>query len=174
MKAAKMAVRRNTELVWGIGVEGKVAKLGSERYRTHHTLQYPAADGLQSRIDAYMARFAALEQSRSKRLAQLRQVPDEQGFVTVTRGGRMGPARVEEAKRKAEEQKEKNKGKEDFYRFQVREKKEAEATHLLKAFNEDKRKVEDMRRRRDSRKVRDIPVNHSKSFMTNSDCQPIP
>lgn len=82
-----------------------------------------------------------------KLLARQR-APDEDGFITVVRGGRAGPARLEEAQEKAEKQKEKQRGKEDFYRFQMREKRKERAGELLRGFEEDRRKVEEMKKRR--------------------------
>lgn len=150
IKAVKKAARTRQSIVWGLNLEGRLPRLGLERYRVQHELSFPSAEDIQPKVDLYMTRFAAAEAARTKRLARLRQVPDEDGFITVTRGGRLGPARVEAAQRKAEEQKEKNKGKEDFYRFQVREKKKEQAGTLLKAFEEDKKKLQEMRRRRGS------------------------
>jgi ribosomal RNA-processing protein 7 len=78
-------------------------------------------------------------------------VPDEEGFITVTRGGRSGPARLEEAeKKKAElEERKKNNGvKDDFYRFQNREKRKEAEGLLKRRFEEDRRRVEEMRERR--------------------------
>ncbi|KAF2236083.1 hypothetical protein EV356DRAFT_531329 [Viridothelium virens] len=148
MKAVKIALKAKQSITWGQDLDGRLPSLGSDRYCTHHQLSFPSAKDIQLKVDLYMTRFAAAETARAKRLARLRQVPDEDGFITVARGGRVGPARIEEAQRKAEEQKEKSKGREDFYRFQVREKKKQQAGHLLKAFEEDKRKVQEMRRRR--------------------------
>lgn len=85
-----------------------------------------------------MSFYAAAEATKSRTLARQRAIPDEDGFVTVTRGGRAGPARNEEAQAKMEElrQKEEDKrsGMGDFYRFQVREKKKAAAGELVKRF----------------------------------------
>ncbi|KAI9703478.1 MAG: Meiotic recombination protein dmc1 [Bogoriella megaspora] len=148
MSAVQKAAKITQVIPWQSGLEGKTNAVGSERYRAHHQLQFPDVEDLQTRVDQYMERFASIEQARARKNSRLREMPDDDGFITVTRGGRIGPARLEEAQKKAEEQKEKNKGKEDFYRFQVREKKKAEAGHLLKAFEEDKRKMYEMRRRR--------------------------
>jgi len=74
-------------------------------------------------------------------------MPDEDGFVTVTRGSK-GGTRMDQAKELAEKQKEKNKGLADFYRFQMREKRKEQQTEMLKKFADDKRKVEEMRQRR--------------------------
>ncbi|KAJ9625716.1 hypothetical protein H2203_004477 [Taxawa tesnikishii (nom. ined.)] len=148
MKEARRAAKSRTEVPWGQGVQDKVPPLGSARYAAHHALRYPSAVTLQRNVDAFMAGFAAAEAERTRMLARQRQQPDEDGFITVTRGGRVGPAREEEAKEKMEKQKERQKGKEDFYRFQIREKRKERAGELLRGFEEDRKKVDEMRKRR--------------------------
>ena len=101
----------------------------------------------------YMTAFAAQEAAQSRLQARQRQEPDEDGFITVTRGGRTGPARQEVANEQAEKQEQKQKGLEDFYRFQSREKRKARAGELVKKFEEDKEKVKRMRERRGRLKV---------------------
>lgn len=67
------------------------------------------------------------------------------------RGGRAGPARLEEAEAKKQEleERQKKKGaKEDFYRFQVREKRKERENELKRNFEEDRRRVQEMRQRR--------------------------
>lgn len=120
-------------------------------YKSHLALLHPTASSLQSSINAYLSQFTALESQRARLLKHARTVPDADGFVTVTRGGRAGPARVEEAeKKKAElEERRKNNGvKDDFYRFQNREKRKEAEVNLRKRFEEDRRRVERMRERR--------------------------
>lgn len=95
-----------------------------------------------------MNTFTAQEAARARLLARQRQEPDEDGFITVTRGGRSGPARQEEAQEKAEKQREKQKGLEDFYRFQTREKRKAKAGELVRKFQDDRHKLKEMRERR--------------------------
>ena len=150
LREARKAVKTGKQIIWGAGVEQKVPPLGSARYLAHHKLRYPDPAILQSSVDAFMTAFSAQEAERAKHLARQRSVPDEDGFVTVTRGGRTGPAREEETKAKGEELKkrEKNRVKDDFYRFQVREKKKEQAKDLVKGYEEDRRKVEEMRKRR--------------------------
>ena len=101
-----------------------------------------------------MTAFAAQEATHVREKAKQRQEPDEDGFVTVTRGGRTGPARQEIAQEQAEKQKEKQKGLEDFYRFQTRERRKARAGELVRKFEEDKERVKRMRERRGRFKVR--------------------
>lgn len=99
-----------------------------------------------------MSSFAAAEATKSRNLARQRAIPDEDGFVTVTRGGRAGPARNEETQAKMEElrQKEEDKRSEmgDFYRFQVREKKKQAAGELVKRFQDERRRMDEMRQQK--------------------------
>ena len=89
-----------------------------------------------------------MEAARARALKQARNVPDEDGFITVTKGGRAGPAKLEEAQAVAEKLKERQKMPEDFYRFQTREKKKENAERLKREFQEDRKRVERMRARR--------------------------
>ena len=102
-----------------------------------------------------MTAFAAAEATRARKMTRQRQIPDADGFVTVTRGGRTGPERVEEAQEKMEEirkkEEEKRQGMGDFYRFQVRERKKQRAGELVRRFEEDKKRVDEMRKQRGRR-----------------------
>ncbi|KAL9007072.1 MAG: hypothetical protein Q9188_000195 [Gyalolechia gomerana] len=141
MDAACKAVRRIHKTgeapIWGEGLEGKILALGSE-----HKGQL-----LQS-VNKYMTEFAAREAAQVQLQARQRRIPDEEGFITVTKGGRSGPARQDVAQEVALKQKEKRRGLEDFYRFQHREKKKAKAAELMRKFEEDKEKVKRMKERR--------------------------
>lgn len=150
LREAKRATKNDKRIIWGAGIEDKIPPLGSSRYLTHHKLRYPDPDILQASVDAYMTAFSAQEAERTKSLARQRSVPDEDGFITVTRGGRAGPAREEETKAKEEELKkrEKNRVQSDFYRFQVREKKKEQAQDLVQGFEQDRKRLEEMRRRK--------------------------
>jgi ribosomal RNA-processing protein 7 len=150
IKEAKKAVKSGKQISWDALVKDQTPPLGSARYLAHQRLRYPDPELLQMSVDNYMAAFAAAEAERARQRLQARSVPDADGFITVTRGGRTGPAREDEARAKDEELKkrEKERVKEDFYRFQVREKRKAEAMDLAKGFEEDMKKVEEMRKRR--------------------------
>lgn len=150
LKEARRAAKGGREVVWGHGVEDKLPPLGLARYLSHHRLRYPDPAILQTNVDAFMSAFSAQETARTKALTRQRSAPDEDGFITVTRGGRTGPAREEEAKAKEEEFKKRDKSRvnEDFYRFQVREKRKVEQRNLVQGFEEDRRRLEDMRRRK--------------------------
>ncbi|TAQ84189.1 hypothetical protein B7494_g7484 [Chlorociboria aeruginascens] len=138
--------------IWGSGTEGKTPTLGASRYLTHQKLRYPDTRTLQESVDAYMTEFNRKEEERAREAKRMRNVPDEDGFVTVVRGGRTGPARREEAEEKRKEmlEKEERRKKEmnDFYRFQMREKRKEEQGELVRRFEEDRRRVDSMREKR--------------------------
>ncbi|KAH3995799.1 hypothetical protein HBI56_107360 [Parastagonospora nodorum] len=144
MKEIYKAVKDSKSIRWKSGN----AALGVERYRRHNILTYPTPTSLQNSLNAYLSQFNTLETLRNKHRKTARSVPDEEGFVTVTRGGRAGPARIEDAEKKKEEleaRKKKNAVKDDFYRFQNREKRKEVEMGLRRRFEEDRKRVERMR-----------------------------
>ncbi|KAF2150814.1 hypothetical protein K461DRAFT_296049 [Myriangium duriaei CBS 260.36] len=125
-----------------------VGAMGKERYIRLWEGRFPESGVLQESVDRFMGVFNEAEMERSRAEKRRREMPDEDGFVTVVRGGRNNPAREEEVKRKLERQKEKMKGKEDFYRFQTRERRKEEAGKLRRGFEEERRRVQEMRGKR--------------------------
>ena len=99
-----------------------------------------------------MTAYNAQQEAEARALARKRQEPDEDGFVTVTRGAK-NSVRMEEAKESLEKQREKQKGLEDFYRFQGRERRKEREAELLRKFEMDKEKVRRMRMRRENFQV---------------------
>lgn len=152
LKAARKISSKKVDKypIWGAGVEDKIPALGSARYAAYNKLRYPDPRALQENIDTYISSFNLLESQRAKAAAKGRNVPDADGFVTVSRGGRVGPAKVEEAERKRREMEERGKERVGgaFYRFQVRERRKEEQAELVRGFEEDRRRVEGMRDRR--------------------------
>ncbi|KAL8675166.1 MAG: hypothetical protein Q9168_000419 [Polycauliona sp. 1 TL-2023] len=147
-KSVKRVARDGPMPIWGEGTEGKVPSLGLPRYLRHSELQYPDRNQVLEAVNAYMTEFAAREAAQVRLQTRKRQVPDEDGFITVTKGGRTGPARQDAAQELALKHKQKQKGLEDFYRFQTRDKKKAKAVELMRKFEGDKQKVQRMRERR--------------------------
>ncbi|KAF2628917.1 hypothetical protein BU25DRAFT_364856, partial [Macroventuria anomochaeta] len=90
LKEIQSAVKSGRAIEWRSG-----SGLGVERYKSHLHLTHPSASALQSSINAYLTQFTSLETTRAKLLKHARTVPDEDGFITVARGGRAGPARLE-------------------------------------------------------------------------------
>ncbi|RAL64082.1 hypothetical protein DID88_003270 [Monilinia fructigena] len=140
--------------IWGAGTEGKVPALGSARYAKRQELRFPDKLAVQRSVEAFMMDFNSKEEERERERKRLRNVPDEDGFVTVVRGGRTGPARNEAAEEKrremAEKEERRRKELEDagFYRWQGREKRKKEVGELVKRFEEDRKRVEGMREKR--------------------------
>lgn len=145
LQAAK---KQKIELVWGASVPAKkVLPLGIERYREHLALSFPDPSSLQTSIDAYMELFNQEEILRRRKQKLMRSEPDEDGFVTITRGGRSGAGRAD----KAEEIAKKAEGRgivRDLYRFQRRDEQKAKMNNLRMKFEEDKRKIQELRSRR--------------------------
>jgi ribosomal RNA-processing protein 7 len=140
--------------IWGEGVGDKVPALGSARYLAHHTLRYPDAATLQANVDAFMTDWNRREEESARLAKRQRNVPDEDGFITVSRGGRTGPARLHDAEAKKLEMEEKEKKRREelsekpFYRFQMREIRKAEQAELVKRFEEDKARLLSMKEQR--------------------------
>jgi ribosomal RNA-processing protein 7 len=150
LKEAKKAIKNNKTITWAAGIESKCPPLGSARYLSHHNLRYPSRHALQASIDAFMTALTAQEVAKARAQSRLRSQPDADGFITVGRGGKGDAAREEAARIKGEElaKRQKKMIGEDFYRFQVRDKKKSEAKDLVQQFEEDRRRVEEMRKRR--------------------------
>ena len=155
LKAAKMALKRGDKIIWGMGIEHQLPKLGLQRYTEHNKLKYSARSELLTSVDSYMSKYARLEEMRSNAEARKRQAPDEDGFVTVTRGARGRVILREDAKVLGEKQKDKSNGLKDFYRFQMRQKRKGEQGEFLRKFEEDKRRIDEMKKRRGRLKVSD-------------------
>ncbi|KAL3472445.1 ribosomal RNA-processing protein 7-domain-containing protein [Aspergillus californicus] len=149
LKAAKKAARKSS-VVWGEGIdEARVPPLGLPRYVAHQRACYPPRAELLRTVNEYMNVFAEVAEVRKRDAARRAAEPDEDGFVTVTSGPRLtSAAGEEEAKRLIEEQKKREEGFGDFYRFQSREKRKERQIELLKKFDQDKKKLEEMKMRK--------------------------
>jgi ribosomal RNA-processing protein 7 len=140
--------------VWGEGIEHKVPILGSARYLAHHKMRYPDKAALQTNVDTFMTNWNRKEEDKVRLAKRQRNVPDEDGFVMVTRGGRTGPARMQDAEAKRLEMEEKEKKRKEelsekpFYRFQMREIGKQEQAELVKQFEEDKKRLMGMKEKR--------------------------
>ncbi|KAH8692407.1 ribosomal RNA-processing protein 7-domain-containing protein [Talaromyces proteolyticus] len=148
-KAGSSKNEETTKIIWGEGIEHRLPALGATRYRTHLKLIYPPTDELLATVNEYMATFTEVEATRAAEEARRLQEPDEDGFVTVTRGPRLTDiAREEEVRELVEKQKRREEGLGDFYRFQMREKRKERQNELLRRFDEDKRKIAELKRRK--------------------------
>ncbi|KAK2070246.1 hypothetical protein P8C59_004758 [Phyllachora maydis] len=116
--------KRDNLPVWGGElVDGHVPPLGTAWLKAHNRLAYPDKTAVQAAVDAFFALYNNREREAADLAKRLRNEPDEDGFVTVTRGGRNAPAReAEAAEAKAkmlEKEEKKKKDMTNFYRFQL-------------------------------------------------------
>lgn len=153
MEASLKAVRKyaskekKSQIIWGEGIEDRLAPLGTARYRKHVAkLRYPPAGELLNIVNNYMSLYTQWEETRAAEAARRAAEPDEDGFITVTRGPRFTDvAREEEVRELVEKQRKREEGLGDFYRFQTREKRKERQNELLRRFDEDKRKIEKLK-----------------------------
>lgn len=150
--------------VWGEGVETRSVAvsdggggtadrphaLGVPFFQAHNELSYPSKSATQERVDAFFVDFNRREKEAAELAKRLRSEPDDDGFVTVTRGGGRAAAasrdEAEEARRRMVEKQEKKKRElSDFYRFQLRERKKAEHAELREKFQLDRRRAREHR-----------------------------
>lgn len=151
--AAKVAKKGNSSsaqtIVWGQGVEHRVPELGLSRYQTHESKQYPDRAALLRTVNDYMVVFMQVAEARKREESRKAQEPDEDGFVTVTSGPKLNSvAQEDETRELVERQKKKAEGLEDFYRFQSREKRKERQNELLKQFGEDRKKLDEVKKRK--------------------------
>ncbi|TDZ39710.1 Ribosomal RNA-processing protein 7 [Colletotrichum trifolii] len=152
LKAIKKANKSKKYPVWGEGVSDDFSELGSKWISAHLQLSRCDKVATQKSVHAFFNVFNRKEKEAQEMAKRLRNEPDEDGFVTVTRGGRAAPANkseAEEAKQKMLDRAAKKKSETtDFYRFQLRERRKAEQAALMKRFDEDRKKVDAMKEKR--------------------------
>ncbi|KAJ3158878.1 Ribosomal RNA-processing protein 7 [Geranomyces michiganensis] len=126
---------------------------GLAKYLAAHYAARPTLATLAAETDSTLAAFEDAERAARAAIESARNVPDEDGFVTVVRGrGRKGmnsdgqgasvtAARADDLKKL----KPKKKELVDFYRFQLRENKRNQLADLRRKFEEDKQKIAALR-----------------------------
>ncbi|KAI9101017.1 ribosomal RNA-processing protein 7-domain-containing protein [Phlyctochytrium arcticum] len=122
---------------------------GLAKWIRHHFARRPPPEDLQISVDTALVAFDNAEREARILHEQRRNMPDEDGFVTVVggrgrrnvnldgKGGAVTAVRPEEAKKL----KPKSNELVDFYRFQMREKKRNQLADLRKKFEEDKERI---------------------------------
>lgn len=150
LRACRKAAKSSKPLIWSAGLAAdKLPPLGTARYETQRRLIFPPRTDLLAVANDFMSTYSDLEAARARESAKRRAEPDDDGFITVTRGSK-GVVKSDEAeaiKAKAKEKQDKA-GLQNFYRWQMRDKRRAEQGSLLRQFDEEKRRVTEMRERR--------------------------
>ena len=139
----------------GEGVGPGDTPCGLPKWLSEYFGARPGLEELQRRIDAQMAAYDARQQEEERRADAARNVPDEDGFITVSRrarrnthtdgvvhvkAGSAASAIAAEAAATAALMKEGTVqgGLTDFYKFQVRAKREDQIDDLRKKFQQDR------------------------------------
>ncbi|CAG8480956.1 4874_t:CDS:2 [Scutellospora calospora] len=136
--------------IWNVK-DHDIPPLGLKRWLQEYQKLRMDPNKLSAQINEYMQNFEEAEQEKIKALEARRNQPDEDGFILVTGTGKRnintdGTITVTAAKAEVVKNlKPKNKGLVDFYRFQMREAKREKLIELRKKFEDDKRKIADLK-----------------------------
>jgi len=106
---------------------------------------------LQQEVNDFMVEYDKRKLEFKNRLETLSSHPDDDGWVTVTKGkksGQHGAAKFDQESLTKLIQREKKKQKTDFYRFQRTDQTNSHIQELRKRFEEDKKRVEKLRQGR--------------------------
>ncbi|XP_023937680.1 ribosomal RNA-processing protein 7 homolog A [Bicyclus anynana] len=118
--------------------------VGMKKWIQEHNAAVELPQVLKERIETFMKTHDNKTQSEQKQEKQLEQQDDE-GWITVTKGGKVQSfARTEKVESKImakEESKKKRKELKNFYTFQIRETKMKHIVSLRQKFEEDKKKI---------------------------------
>ncbi|CAG8445721.1 16000_t:CDS:2 [Dentiscutata erythropus] len=134
--------------IWNIR-DQDIPPLGLKRWLQEYQKLRADPNKLNAQVNEYIRKFEEAEQEKHKALEARRNQPDEDGFILVTGTGKRnintdGTITVTAVKADvAKNLKPKNKGLVDFYRFQMREAKQL--AELRKKFEDDKRKIADLK-----------------------------
>ncbi|KFR08954.1 Ribosomal RNA-processing protein 7 A, partial [Nipponia nippon] len=135
-----------------ISTESHPVKTGISKWIANYAASVVDQEELKAEVDAYMQDYDKKIAEEEAKAAEEEGVPDEEGWVKVTRKGRKpGLPRTEAANlRVLEREKQKRARKEllNFYAWQHRETKREHIAQLRKKFEEDKQRIALMRAQR--------------------------
>lgn len=126
-------------------------KLGMDKWIQEYNNSIMLPKNLKESIEEFMKSYDAEKKSAEEKEKQLEQEDDE-GWVTVTKGGKVQSfARSDKVEHKIMTKEEKNKKRKElknFYTFQIRESKMKHIVALRQKFEEDKRKIAQIKQSR--------------------------
>ncbi|KAJ3416907.1 Ribosomal RNA-processing protein 7 A [Chytridiales sp. JEL 0842] len=162
MRLRKRLWAPSTTSLEGDESQSRTPLFGLQKYLSMYTATHPPLPTLKSLSTSSLKHYEHLERLRIQQIEQERNKPDADGFILVTRGGdttarKRGSRKDEESGVKVKvaandsgevKKKKKKAEKVDFYRFQLREAKREQLAELRRKFEEDKKRVEEMKGRR--------------------------
>ncbi|KAK7491849.1 hypothetical protein BaRGS_00016868 [Batillaria attramentaria] len=118
---------------------------GIEKWKQHYLDQTTDVAEMKKEVTRFMEEYDKKVEEEQKQAKEMDGVPDDDGWITVTRVGKnKGAPRTEaEEKRVTIKDRKKRKEKElvNFYSFQIRESKKQHIVELRKKFEEDKQRI---------------------------------
>ncbi|ORY81023.1 ribosomal RNA-processing protein 7-domain-containing protein [Protomyces lactucae-debilis] len=124
-------------------------ELGRNLYKSNLSLKFPDPIILQQSVDAYMELFNQEEILRRRKQKRMRSEADEDGFITITRGGRTGAGRAFNAVQQLSAKQQNKVGVlDDLYKFQRKDVQKQKREETRSKFEQDKRRVAELRERR--------------------------
>lgn len=131
--------------------EGYEIKLGMTKWIEEYNNSILLPKTLKERVEEFMKRFDDATKKADDKEKELEQEDDE-GWVTVTKRGKVQSfARSEKVENKIMQKEEKNKKRKElknFYTFQIRETKMKHVVALRQKFEEDKKKIAQIKQSR--------------------------
>lgn len=125
---------------------------GIEKWRQEYVSSLPPpADKLKAEVEQYMTEYDRKVEEEKEAAKELEGVPDEEGWIKVTRLSKNTAAATSRTqskdKRTKRKLKKRNREKEllHFYKFQVRESKKEQVMRLQQKFEEDKQQIAKMK-----------------------------
>ncbi|KAL0586220.1 hypothetical protein ABG067_004068 [Albugo candida] len=115
-------------------------KLGLQGYLEQYRRKRPGLEAIKEFTDKYMAEFDAREAAEIADRKTMQHQIDEDGFQTVVNPKRKIPMDLDRLPKK-----QKSKELQDFYRFQLREKKRNQLKSLRERFEEDCQQIEKLK-----------------------------
>ncbi|CAG0888442.1 unnamed protein product [Darwinula stevensoni] len=135
-----------------IAPKNDIIPLGVQKWCKQYNERLCGEEELEKEVNTFMEAFEKREAERIKQEREAASKPDEEGWITVSHRGRKPGAVRSEAfvKKIHEKEKVKRTRKEllNFYTFQIRESKMNEVARLKEKFEEDKKRIETMRKAR--------------------------
>ncbi|KAG3158085.1 hypothetical protein PC128_g21564 [Phytophthora cactorum] len=118
---------------------------GLQAYAAEYRRNRPGLSVIKEMADRYMASFDEMEAEDLRRREELKSQVDDDGFQTVVNTKKRGIVQTEEVLARPAK-KQKSKELDNFYRFQMREKKRDQLKTLRERFEEDRQLVEKMKK----------------------------
>ncbi|XP_059469879.1 ribosomal RNA-processing protein 7 homolog A [Neocloeon triangulifer] len=132
--------------------EDKTLPTAVQIWKASYDRNIPVVSELQADIDNFMAQYDEKISDEQRKLKETEGQEDEEGWVTVTKKGRKpGFARKESVEQRVLAKEGKKKAKKEllnFYTFQIRESKMNHLAELRQKFEEDKKRVAQLRQSR--------------------------